>query len=496
MSLGELFVELGTIGDTKQLEKFVAKVREANVEIEKQIKANDKLKQSGSRYQQVLQNFKKFQDGFKSASFKGKGLGGIFNTLSQGLKAFSTSGMVAVGVAGLVVGAFVGLGVAFVKAYQHVDKLTESLIRDNQQWVNLIHQTDLAFDKLQGYSGVAGLFDKTLGMNGAAGSIQQLNDRLFELRLTGQGAKGFQMAGISGTGDAIEVLDQLSVRVKQLKSDTASSWMLKQLGLDPRILPMLKMERGEFEKLRKTIVDYSLTADQRLQIQQYNVQLEIARHKWQYIKDKIVLALLPHFVRLTRNITFLVDGLAKFVKFIHNGWKYMHDMNTALGKTVFFFEKIQGLFGALSFLNPFKWLYELIDDVEHYFNGGGSVIGVLMFQLEKLQNSFNMNFEMPSWLQKLSDAADKLFSLFGNGKNSVPDANTNQTNPALTSLQPTVGNVPLINPLNPLNMAKWMMQQVADNRTINQTNNIYTSETGETVNNQFRYAMGSMPNIA
>lgn len=489
MSLGDLFVQLGVVGDAKEIDDVIKKAEKQLKLTQEQIKANEKIKETGKQFEQsfkfgkISEQFKKFQMGFR-AGFSGKnGVNGLISGLSQGLKMAGGGGLAAAAGIGLAVGAIVGVGIATVKAYQAIDRLTESLVNNNQQWVNLANQTDLVFDRLQGYAGVAGLLDKSLGAGGAANSIAQLNERLFDLQLTGQGARGFQIAGINPTGqDALGVLEQVRNRISGLKN-TQATYLLKQIGLDPKLLPMLRMTADEFEHLRQVEQRYILTEEQRRDIQQMNIQLEIAKQKWQYLKDRAILAIMPHFVRLTKNLAFLVDIFIKGAKWIGDWNKKLHDMNTGLGRVYTAIEKINQLFGAFSFLNPFKWLYELFDDLEHYVNGGGSVFGVIMYQLQRLQQGLSMDDTLPAWLKMLVSAADKLYSLFGKKGSTVI------AEPSITNGLP-ISDASAIN-----NILNKTASYTTNSPTITQNNMIYTSESGQAANNSLRFAFGSMASV-
>lgn len=504
MSLGDLFVQLGVVGDASEIDDVIKKAQKQLELTEKQIKANEKVKASGKKFEQefkfdkIRTQFTKFQTGFR-AGFSGKnGINGIIKGLGQGFKAVGAGAVGAALAVGAVVGVIAALVVGAVKAYQAIDRLTESLVNSNQQWVNFIHQTDLAFDKLQGYAGVASLFDKSLGMDGAAGSIKELNDRLFELQLTGEGARGFQIGGINPVGqDAFGVLEQVRQRINGLK-DTQAAYLLKQIGLDARLLPMLRMKADEFDRLRRIEERYMLTEDQRLEIQKMNMQLELAKQKWQYLKDRAILAIMPHFVRLTKNLTFVVECFIRLNKMVFEGWKKIINLNKALGKTIAI---INGLKDALMllfapFVAIFKFLYELTDDLEGYMNGRKSLIGVIVYQLNRIKSGLSMDMDVPKWIKMLVYAADKLDKLLHwnkkptpNVPTPTPDADSSGTNNNLFSKIP-------FNPLNPLSVAKFLGKKITDNRTINQTNHIYTTANlNDILDNGLRFTMGGMPAI-
>ena len=259
------------------------------------------------------------------------------------------------------------------------------------------------------------------------------------------------------------------------------------------------MTREEFEQLRKVEERYQLTANQRLEIQQMNIQLELARQKWQYFKDRAILAIMPHFVRLTKNLTFIVECFIRLGKAIHDGWKKINSMNNALGKTI---QIIRALKDALMIMfAPFIWifkeLYEWVDDLQHYMNGGGSVIGVIMYQLDRIKQGLSMDSNIPAWIRMLVYAADKLDRLLH--WNKTPSPNLPTPTPDASGGDDNKNNlfskIPF-NPLNPLSAAKFLGKKITDNRTINQTNHIYTTANlNDILDNGLRFTMGGMPAI-
>lgn len=344
--LGELFVELGTIGNVKDLEKFVSKVREATEEIEKNHKAQDKTE--------------------KTAKKLGVGLASLVTVV-------------------------VSAGIAWTKS-------TESLVKSNQAMLLLSRQSDITLSSLQKWESIGNVF----GVNGLAGQIDNLNQKLFELRLTGQGARGFQLAGINPMGQNAEgVLEQLRTRIKGMDNTTAS-YLLQQMGLSPQILTILRMERSEFEEIGKVINRYQLTKTQREEIERLNIQLKIAQMRMSYIKDRIILKLMPILVQLTTSLSRITEMFAKFgnlltknggtplralilgitlasIKFEKFG-KFVKAIGSGLGKLITSIPIVGRLFGnfgkivSKAFL-PLLALWYLLDDLATFFSGGDSLIG-------------------------------------------------------------------------------------------------------------------------
>lgn len=343
--LGELFIELGVFADTKELEDFEKKLKKVSDKITDTTKKNEKLKSSFAK-----------------------------------------------NIAGLA-----ALGGAIITAAVAVNKLTNDLVRQNQSMLDLTRTTDIALNTFQKWNGIGKLF----GVENAAQQLAGLEQRLFELRLTGQGARGFQLAGINPIGlDANGVLEQLRTRVAGM-DDTAASYLLNQMGLDPKMLYLLRMGKEEFEELGRVVKRYQLTEDQRADIQKMNVEIQIAIMKLQYFKDRIILAIMPVWSKFINSIARIANLFGKITKNIINFAYEWRRLLIPLGFGLSKIEKIKVLFTSLSlslsklvtklpifgraftllgavinraFL-PITGILLLLDDLATYLEGGDSVIG-------------------------------------------------------------------------------------------------------------------------
>ena len=228
-------------------------------------------------------------------------------------------------VAGVVKGIGVFIG-AITGAAIALNRLTNDLVQSNQAMLNLTRTSDISLSTFQKWNSIG----KMLGVQNAAQQLEGLNQRLFELRLTGQGARGFQLAGINPAGqDAEGILEQLRGRIQRM-DDTSASYLLREMGLDPQMLHILRLGREEFEELGQTIKKYQLTDKQRAEIQKMNIQLEIARQKIQYLKDRAILAIMPYFVELAKSFARVTEMLLRWGKAIKNANVWWRGLITGL----------------------------------------------------------------------------------------------------------------------------------------------------------------------
>lgn len=329
MSIGELFIELGVVGNPEQVEKFNKKIKETaksmDLTVKSAIKAN----------------------------------GGLEN-LAKGFQAFATA---------LKTSAIIG-------AIKTIDTLTQSLVSSNQAMLDLTRTTDIALGTFQKWGSIG----KMLGVNNVDQQLEGLNQKMFDLMLTGEGARGFQLAGINPMGqDAEGVLEQLRNRISGM-NDTTATYLLQQMGLDPRMLHLLRMSRTEFEELGQTIKKYQLTDDQTRQIQAMNIQLQIAGIKLKYLKDRAVLALMPAWTQFMASLARVTEGLETAVKWVTDFISKSPALQSAL----------KGVAAAMAIIlaitqplwATFVGLYLIIDDIVGYFQGKNSGIGYLINGLD------------------------------------------------------------------------------------------------------------------
>lgn len=344
-SIGELFIELGVVGNPEQVEAFNKKIKNLAKDMDLTLKSSVKA--------------------------------------NKGINDFVK------GVAGSVT-ALTGAAIA-------MNKFTNDLVRSNQAMLDLTRTTDIAQSTFQKWGGIG----KMLGVENADQQLASLNDRLFDLMLTGEGARGFQLAGINPIGqDANGVMEQLRARVSGM-DDTTASYLLRQMGTDPKMLHLLRMSRQEFEELGATIRKYQLNEKQRRDIQDMNMQLQISGMRLKYLKDRAILAIMPYWTKFMESLAGVAEMLAKVGKevgkfivkwrglvggfviamarlepvknFFSSLSKSVSSLITKipfLGRT---FAALGGIFAKA--LLPLTALYLLLDDIAVYMEGGDSLLG-------------------------------------------------------------------------------------------------------------------------
>ena len=368
-SIGELFIELGVVGNPEQVEKF-----------------NKKIKETAKSMDLTLKSTIKTNNGIA--------------TFVKGI--------------GAVVGALTGAAIA-------MNKFTNDLVQSNQAMLDLTRTSDIALGTFQKWGSIG----KMLGVNNVEQQLEGLNQRMFDLMLTGEGARGFQLAGINPVGqDAEGVLEQLRNRVSGM-NDTTATYLLQQMGLDPKMLHLLRMSRTEFEELGQTIKKYQLTDDQTKEIQAMNIQLQIAGIKLKYLKDRAILAMMPAWVKLVESFARVAEMLARVGKkvgefvvkwrgliaggvlflsrfkpvaeFLTKTSLIFKEMGASVSKLILKIPVLGRFLGALGgfaakALLPFTALYLILDDIAGFTQGKKSLIGEVINWFQETGGDFSKIF--------------------------------------------------------------------------------------------------------
>lgn len=441
-SLGELFIELGVVGDTKELDKALNTMKETIKAVDKQIQQSQQLR----RYREQLANAtgKSEKDAIKDE----------FALATK--KNIEANEELKNNIAGFVKG-ITDFITAVSGAIGAVNKLTNQLVQSNQAFLNLTRTSDISLDTFQKWDSVG----KMLGVQNAAQQIEGLNERLYELMLTGQGVEDFQLAEINPI-NADGVMEQIRNHIKGM-SDTSASYLLKEMGLDPQMLHLLRMSREEFQALNAEMANYRLTPEQRASIQEMNIQLEMASQKLQYLKERAILAIMPYFVRFTEMMTEIADGIRTVVRWLNNSKSELATLTrliiaatVALAGIVAVIKTLPLLIGGITIairilqgaimsltahpiiagLTALLGAIMLIaDDIMGYFQGKNSGIGYIINGLEDLNIKGFIDFPVPEWLAALIKVID-FFS--GNANKRLIESKVTQD---FAKLDPKAGKI-------------------------------------------------------
>lgn len=438
MSLGELVVELGVIGNVKPLQDAINKTKKLTDEEKKLAEAKAKVAQQ----------------------------------IDKGIRSFRN------------------VAAVITASVYAVNKLTDALLNNNQQWINLLRQSDITLQSFQKYSEVAGILDRSLGVEGAAQGLASLEQQLYKLQLTGEGASGYLLSGINPMGKSPEqVLEDIRARISGM-SDKQATFLLNQMGIDPRMLGMLRLTRSEFEAINNELANYRLTQKQREEMQKLGMQLDIARKKIQYFKDRAIMAIMPHLIRLTQSFVRVTEGVIKLIRAFSK-------LPTITKFVIGLVAALKLLPAVLSLINAHPIirtitlittaLYLVIDDIMAFISGGRSGIGYVLALIDDLVQ----DDRCPEWITRLWDIvshADKL-------KEAVSELKDSEKHPVLGSAVEDVSRNKwnLLNPFTYYDTIWRAGQHTGDKlaNSIVQHITIHTNEAANAIQNELKYTQFS-----
>lgn len=153
--------------------------------------------------------------------------------------------------------------------------------------------------------------------------------------------------------------------------------------------------------------------------------------------------------------------------------------------------KLSMLFGAIALI---------ADDINHYMNGGGSVIGVIAKTLEDFQENGFFSDDVPLWIQMLVRGADTLLKAYNAWKErqeyldwkKIKDNDILKplTPEEIEKLQAKFGrdyiDKTLSNPYIP--GSTGVTNNVTNAPQLTMNNTINTTQTGQIIGNELAYA--------
>ena len=331
------------------------------------------------------------------------------------------------------------MAIAAGAAYIAFDRLANSMLKSNQAYINFNRLTGLALANVNKIAGAGMLVDYNLNPENVMGSMQALESNLAQIRLGEGNITPFQLLGISPVGkDAVQVIEDLRQAIKGIDDMTATN-IIQQMGLSPEMLTILRMSREEMEQYSAIAQQYMLSPEQRQAMQQYAMGLRLVHMQLNYLKDTIILKVMPAFINFSKNFANILQQGSKFISIIQDVLKLIPQLKLALGGlALFILARFNPIIAALT------GLYLIIEDIAVWFAGGKSITGKLFGNRMKEKTPTNF----------LTENFDKIL-------------NNPLTNMIIKPLSPDINNH-LLTPLP-------QTSSVNNNRTVTQNNYITTS---------------------
>ncbi len=297
MNLGEFIIKIGTQGDTKELDKAIDKLKAAEKETRRQIKLQKELNQATTEHEKALikENYAQQIQIDKLENTRNKQIK-LNASLASGVNQLLTMKTV-------VLGAVVAL-----------DRMGNSLLKANQMYMTFGKQTDMSITRLNRMTGVAKLSGMNLSTEQVAGDLQGLQQKLFNLGLTGEGSGIFAQLGINPLGmKSDQFIEVLRNRTRGM-SGTQKSYILSQLGLSQEWLNVLDLSNEKFAEYVKMSKELQLSEEERKKLSTYTFQQQKNNMRWELAKQKFLISVMPAVQKLMDFTSKIALDISKWME--------------------------------------------------------------------------------------------------------------------------------------------------------------------------------------
>lgn len=369
MKLGDFFVEIGIKTDKKSVQAIdeqIKALKELEDEINTEIKKEKELAEAQTEEQKTRIK-KKYQ-------------------IQEEIKVLKKEQ--AVGKAsianfkGLIKGA-IGVSVAIGGVVFAIDRMVNRLAVANQKLMNFQHQTGINISTLNKYASANVSANPLTSIESTAGSLQNLAQNLWDIKLGRGDVSAFQeLSYFSGQnvtpyGKSVEaVIESIRSALTKIPNDVQATNLIQRMGFSADDLQMLRMTREEFERTQSLF----LSASQRKELEAYGKQLNIIHLQLKLMKDTLVLKIAPLFIKIFKPIASVIQSighdLGVMLDILNKYPIILKSVGVAVGLLMLKIAPLQLLLSAIVLI---------IDDLIHYFTGGGSVLGVLMKYLSEFK---------------------------------------------------------------------------------------------------------------
>lgn len=276
MKLGELFISLGVQGDTKKLKEAAKDMQDAERKITRLLAKRKALEKATSDEEKALIEEKfALQDEIEETQ--------KLITAKEEQERQTKSSILTT--AKLVGGIKLAL-IAF-------DRLGNSLIKNNQAYMTFNQQTGLSINRLNRMSTLAQLSGAGMSPEQVMGDLQGIQQKIFELGMTGQGSQTFAMLGMNPMGmKPDQFILALRQRLKGLNGEQ-KSFFLNQLGLSQEWLNVINLSDEKFRDYLKTSKELQLSDKERAKLAAYTELQQKNNMRWELAKQRILITILP-----------------------------------------------------------------------------------------------------------------------------------------------------------------------------------------------------------
>ena len=302
MKLGELIIELGTKGNTKELEKTLSQLKDAEKKTAAQIKLNKDLAKATSEEEKKLirkNHAQKEEIALTEKTIKKNNERN--KSIKAGIKGFST----------FISAVSLAIGV--------LDRFINVSAKSNQNLLTLSKTSGVNLNTINKYTSAARSLNYNVSRETVAQSFASLSNNLRRLQtgedvntipgalglLAGVGGKSFNAYGMNSS----QFMGALREGIQGVNDEWATD-ILGRLGLSPDLLPMLRMSKSEFSKVSNRFLDEKQIKEQQI----LALELQKQRDELVRAKETLEIQLIPIITQIYQEIIPILPELINFTK--------------------------------------------------------------------------------------------------------------------------------------------------------------------------------------
>ena len=291
MKLGELFIELGIVGDIKPLKQALSGMDAATAKQNLLIKYKKDLAKATNDEERALvkKNFAQKINNLRMAQTASAALG-VAKALTKTVAVITTA------------------VVAF-------DRIANAAYKANQRMISFQRQTGISFATLNKYASASAAVNYNSSPEAVAQSLQNVASNLWDIRMGRGDVSPYQeLAFVGGKainvwGKSVEqVIEELRESLKGV-SDLQATNLITRMGFSPDDLLMLRMTREEFQQIQSMF----LGGEDQERLYQLGLELKKVHLELDLIYKRVLLKVLPAFNAFMSGTTKVIKVLADFV---------------------------------------------------------------------------------------------------------------------------------------------------------------------------------------
>ncbi|MBO7696255.1 MAG: hypothetical protein J6T10_26765 [Methanobrevibacter sp.] len=303
MKLGELIVELGTKGNTKELEKTLSQLKEAEKKLSAQIKLNKDLAKATTEEEKALIR--------EHAALKNE-ISAVEKSINKNKERNKTIAESVKGFTRLIGAISLAIGV--------MDRFANASAKTNQNVLTTAQTSGVDVNTINKYASAAKSVNYNVTRETVAQTFDTLSKQILEMNTQPEG--GTQLAGalslLSGWSqssvdfmgkDAVGVLESIREPLRKL-DDIKASHILSMMGISPDLLPMLRMSTEEFNKIPNRF----LSAEQMKEEQRKSLELQEKRDALSKTWEETLIDLYPVLNNVMEALKELAPTLGQIIK--------------------------------------------------------------------------------------------------------------------------------------------------------------------------------------